>query len=128
MADVYPAIDGIETDKWSDKACAAFIQFSKTYNYIEENLNAVVHTVDGDTHNIILNNPTSRACVCLNSKLVSLGYATTMDPGSCVFNKMNTRKQINQSTLLNNSRNVSFYLQKNKFIYSFFLPTVYCYC
>lgn len=104
MADVYPAIDGVECTKWSDNACAAFLNFSKIV-YTEDNLIAFIHKVDGDTHKIVLYNHSSRVEFCLNSKLVSQGFATTMDPGSCVFKKTNTRKLMKQPVLLLNSRN-----------------------
>jgi len=106
LVDVYPAVDGIECTKWSDNAYAAFLKFSKV-DYTEDNLIAFVHEVDGDTHKIVLYNHTSRTEICLNSKLVSQGYATTMDPGSCVFKKTNARKQMKQPVLPLNSRNVS---------------------
>uniref|UniRef100_A0A2S2NKN9 RING finger protein n=2 Tax=Schizaphis graminum TaxID=13262 RepID=A0A2S2NKN9_SCHGA len=102
LADVYPAVDGVECTKWSDNAYAAFLKFSKV-GY-DDNLIAFIHEVDGDTHKIVLYNHTSRTEFCLNSKLVSQGYATTMDPGSCVFKKTNTRK-IKQPILPKNSRN-----------------------
>jgi len=105
LADVIPAEDGIESTKWSDNACAAFINFSKIV-YTDDNLIAFIHKVDGDTHKIVLYNHSSRAEICLNSKLVSQGYATTMDPLSCVFKKTNTRKPVKQPVLLN-SRNAS---------------------
>lgn len=103
LIDVYPAADGIECTKWSDNACAAFLKFSKV-DYAEDNLIAFVHEVD-DTHKIVLYNHTFRTEICLNSKLVSQGYATTMDPGSCVFKKKNIRKQMKQPVLHLNSRN-----------------------
>ncbi|XP_029342148.1 tudor domain-containing protein 1-like [Acyrthosiphon pisum] len=103
LADVNPAVEGIESTKWSDNACAAFLNFSKI-DYADDDLIAFIHEVDGDTHKIVLYNRSSRAEICLNSKLVSQGYATTMDPISCVFKKTNTRKQVKQTVLLN-SRN-----------------------
>lgn len=105
LADVNPAVDGIESTKWSDNACAAFLNFSRI-DYADDNLIALVHKIDGDTHKIVLYNRSSRAEICLNSKLVSQGYATTMDPRSCVFKKTNTRKIVKQP-VLQNSRNVS---------------------
>jgi len=105
LADIKPAVDGIESNKWSDNACAAFLNFSKI-DYADDDLIAYVHKVDGDTHKIVLYNRSSRAEICLNSKLVSQGYATTKDPISCVFKKTNTRKQVKQPVLLN-SRNAS---------------------
>lgn len=105
LADVSPAVNGIESTKWSDIACAAFLNFSKI-DYTDDNLIAFIHKVVGDTHKIVLYNHSSRAEFCLNSKLVSQGYATTMDPGACVFKKTNTRKLV-KKLVLQNSRNVS---------------------
>lgn len=105
MADVNPAVDGIESTKWSDNACAAFLNISKI-DYADDNLIAFIHKVDGDTHKIVLYNRSSRTEICLNSKLVSQGYATTMDPIACVFKKTNIRKQVKKPVLLN-SRNAS---------------------
>ncbi|XP_022183496.1 RING finger protein 17 isoform X2 [Myzus persicae] len=103
LADVSPAVNGIESTKWSDIACAAFLNFSKI-DYTDDNLIAFIHKVVGDTHKIVLYNHSSRAEFCLNSKLVSQGYATTMDPGACVFKKTNTRKLV-KKLVLQNSRN-----------------------
>ncbi|XP_025195551.1 RING finger protein 17-like isoform X2 [Melanaphis sacchari] len=104
LADVYPAVDGIESTKWSDNAYAAFLKFSKI-DYAEDNLIAFIHEVDGDTHKIVLYNHTSRTEFCLNSQLVSQGYATTVDPGLCVFKKKNIRKQMKLPVLHVNCRN-----------------------
>jgi len=107
LADVNPAVEGIECANWSTQACSTFINLLNTN--IKENLTAIMHhdPVDSNGYKVVLFNNVSRRNICVNSKLISLGHATTLDPGKCLFQKPNMRGlPLTQSTTEMNSRNV----------------------
>lgn len=108
MADVSPAIDGVECVSWNDKACALFIELTANHSNIDEHLTAFIHSIDNNTYSVILYNHTSRGEICINQKLLSQGYAANSDPMSSVCLKQNFRKPLrNKKPLQLNSRMVS---------------------
>lgn len=106
LTDIEPAVDGVECDKWSSLSCAAFMNLIET-DYVQENLSALVENIDFDTHKVVLFSRTSRGEICINSQLLNLGHATTLQPTLCVFNKKNARSVTTKSSLYINSREVS---------------------
>lgn len=92
MADVYPAVDGVECASWNDLACATFVKLTGKHHNIDEHLIALVHNIHNDTHNVILYNHTSRGDFCINQKLISQGCGANRDPMSSIFQKPNVRK------------------------------------
>lgn len=114
MADVQPAVDGIETTEWTSNAFNAFIQLIETSNNVD-NLTACVQEIDDDNedddgnniHKVILYNRWSRGEFCVNLQLIRQGFATSQDLESCVFQKPINRKPCNTIPIQLNSRNVS---------------------
>lgn len=104
LSDIYPANDGIECDKWSDSASAIFLNLIDNNKNNENNLTALICKVNCDTCEVVLYKHTSRGKLCLNNKLITQGYATTIHINTTLKNP-NTRNTLKTKPVRMNTRN-----------------------